>query len=129
MNAGESERLAVLRMVGAGQVSAEEGARLLGSLSSSGRATTAAAPAAAHPNSPRWFRVRVSDTRSGRTRLSVNLPYAMVRWGLSMGAHFAPEVDEINLQELADMLEQGYSGKLIDVVDEEDFEHVEIFVE
>lgn len=129
MNAGESERLAVLRMVGAGQVSVEEGARLLGSLSSRGRAMTAAAPAVEQPNSPRWFRVRVSDTRSGRTRVSVNLPYAMVRWGLSVGAHFAPEIDEINLQELADKLEQGYSGKLIDVVDEEDFEHVEIFVE
>lgn len=129
MNAPESERLAVLQMVGGGQVSVEEGARLLGSLGSGNRSAGLETPEKVQHSSPRWFRVRVSDTHTDRTRVSVVLPYALVRWGLSLGAHFAPEVDEINLQELAELLENGEIGKLIDVIDEEDGEHVEIFLE
>ncbi|MFN2196167.1 MAG: hypothetical protein ACK2UW_08595 [Anaerolineales bacterium] len=129
MNGADSERQAVLRMISEGQVSSEEGSRLLSSLGWRKPSVIADRPAAAQYSSPRWFRVRVSDIHTGRTRVSVNLPFAMVRWGISLGAQFVPEVDEINLRELADLLEQGYSGKLIDVVDEVDGEHVEIFVE
>jgi hypothetical protein len=80
-------------------------------------------------SSPRWVRVRASDTNTGRTRVSVVLPYSLVRWGLRVGAHFSPEVDDINLQELAALLENGEVGKLIDVIDEEACERVEIFLE
>lgn len=132
MMSGENERMAVLKMIGDGQVNAEDGARLLTALS--GPAKRPFLPSATEmpnnqSNKPRWFRVRVTDTFSGKTKVTVNLPFAMVRWGLNIGAQYAPEVNEFNLQELADILEQGFQGKLVDVLDEEDGEHVEIFVE
>lgn len=132
MMSGENERMAVLKMIGDGQVNAEDGARLLTALG--GPAKRPFLPSATEmpnnqSNKPRWFRVRVTDTFSGKTKVTVNLPFAMVRWGLNIGAQYAPEVNEFNLQELADILEQGFQGKLVDVLDEEDGEHVEIFVE
>jgi hypothetical protein len=151
MVAGQSERLAVLQMVSEGKVSAEDGVRLLGALGSdssaqplpplvepespeiSGPTETAAtlgiADAEAAGGKPRYFRVKVTDMRTGRAKVTVNMPFALVRWGLSVGAQFAPEVKDINLSELADILEQGYTGKLVDVMDEEDGEHVEVFVD
>jgi hypothetical protein len=87
-----------------------------------------AAPAS-NGSSPRWFRVLVTDTQTGRAKTSVQIPLALMRWGLNIGAQFAPQVNQYNLSELADMFESGYQGKLIDVLDEEDGEHVEIFCE
>lgn len=132
MMSGENERMAVLKMIGDGQVNAEDGARLLTALSGPGKRPflpSATEMPNNQSNKPRWFRVRVTDTFSGKTKVTVNLPFAMVRWGLNIGAQYAPEVNEFNLQELADILEQGFQGKLVDVLDEEDGEHVEIFVE
>lgn len=140
MSEPSNERTAVLQMISEGQITVEEGARLLSSLGSRHAQPQAASqpdvqepmpsvePRAANGQA-RWFRVRVSDINSGRTRVMVNLPFALVRWGLRIGAQYSEEVNEINLQELADILEQGYQGKIVDVLDEEDGEHVEIFVE
>lgn len=139
MNMQSSERSAVLKMISEGQITVEEGARLLSSLAAQPRPASPPAAAESQPEAPgqirqgkgkaRWFRVRVSDINTGRTRVMVNLPFPMVRWGLKIGAQYAEEVEDLNLEELADMLEQGFEGKLVDVLDEEDGEHVEIFVE
>jgi hypothetical protein len=53
----------------------------------------------------------------------------LMEWGLRIGAQFAPEVSNVNLEELGQVLRSGVEGKIIDVIDEEDGEHVEIFVE
>jgi hypothetical protein len=52
-----------------------------------------------------------------------------MEWGLQIGAQFAPEVANLDLGELKEMLQSGVEGKVIDVIDEEDGEHVEIFIE
>ena len=49
--------------------------------------------------------------------------------GMKIGAHFAPEIDGVNMGQLMEALRLGTTGKIIDVVDDEDGEHVEIFVE
>jgi len=46
-----------------------------------------------------------------------------------VGAHFAPEVEGVDMSNVTDSIRMGVTGKIIDVVDEEDGEHVEIFVE
>ena len=47
-----------------------------------------------------------------------------------MGARFVPEIEEeAVLVDLAEELSQGMAGKIIDIVDEEDGERVEIFIE
>jgi len=46
-----------------------------------------------------------------------------------MGARFAPEVEGINFDEVMAAIKSGSQGKIVDVVDEEDGERVEIYVE
>ena len=50
-------------------------------------------------------------------------------WGLRVGAQFAPEMDGLDLGELSEILRSGADGKIVEVIDEEDGEHVEIYIE
>jgi hypothetical protein len=121
------ERLKILNMIREGKITAEEGAKLLAALGASGK--TSRKPVAKPSTGPRWFRVRVTDLVTGKAKTSVNIPIGLMEWGLQIGAQFAPEVGEINLERLHEMLKSGMEGKVIDVIDEEDGEHVEIFIE
>ena len=65
--------------------------------------------------------------RQGQSKVNINMPWGLVSVGAKMGARFAPE--DIDMDELLAAIEGGAEGKLIDVVDEDDGERVEIFVE
>ena len=79
---------------------------------------------------PKWFRVRVTDLSSGRSKVTVNIPLTLMDWGMRIGAQFAPEIRQYNLEGMMRALrEEGSQGKIIDVVDDEDGEHVEIYIE
>jgi hypothetical protein len=66
---------------------------------------------------------------TGKARVNVNLPMSLVNVGLKMSARFAPELDQEQMNVIAEALKAGALGKIIDVVDEEDGEHVEVFIE
>ena len=121
------ERIKILNMIREGKITAEEGAKLLAALSASGR--TGRKAAAKPASGPRWFRVRVTDMATGKTKTSVNIPLGLMEWGIQIGAQFAPEVGNLDMEQLTEMLHSGVEGKIVDVVDEEDGEHVEIFIE
>lgn len=122
------ERLRILKMIDEGKISAEEGARLLSALSEVRRAPNP-------PNMPRmqgtarWLRVRVTDVVTGRSKATVQIPIALLDAGMKIGAHFAPEVQGVNMSTIMEALRSGMTGKIVDVIDDEDGEHVEIFVE
>jgi hypothetical protein len=86
-------------------------------------------PAPSKEGKASWFRVRVTDMETGRTKVNVNLPFSLVRAGLKIGARFSPEVDEIDWEEVIGAIDQGAMGKLVDVEDVEGGEKVEVFVE
>ena len=121
------ERMKILNLIREGKITAEEGAKLLSALGESQKSTRT--PATRTAGEPRWFRVRVTDLVSGKSKVSVNIPFGLMEWGLQIGAQFAPEVGNLDLGELKEMLNSGVEGKIIDVIDEEDGEHVEIFIE
>jgi len=130
----EDERLRILRMVEEGKISAGEGISLLESLEQSRkpvRGPSRPAPSASKTEgSPRWLRVRVTDLYTGRSKATVNIPFGLMDWGLRIGAQFAPEMAGYDLQELTRVLsEEGVDGKIVDVTDDEDGEHVEIYVD
>jgi hypothetical protein len=79
--------------------------------------------------SSRWFRVRVTDVQTGKTRVNLRLPVHLVQAGLKMGARFSPEVQSLDPDQLMKFIKSGEVGKLVDVVDDEDGEHVEVFIE
>ncbi|RMF49430.1 MAG: hypothetical protein D6755_02395 [Anaerolineae bacterium] len=135
MMATSEERMRILKLVQDGKITPEEGVRLLQALTA---ASTPRPPRGKHaPHGRRgsrglqgrWFRVRVSDVKSGRAKASINIPLGLMDWGLQIGAQFAPEVADIDLSQLSEMLQSGALGKIVDVVDEEDGDHVEIFIE
>ena len=127
MNA-TNERMMILKMIEEGTVNADEGAKLLTSVDRGpDRSIERIAPRG--KGGAKWFRVRVTDTHTGKSKATVSLPLALMDWGLRVGAQFAPEVGNIDLGELSDILSQGLEGKIVDVLDEEDGEHVEIYID
>lgn len=119
------ERLQILKMIEEGKITASEGAELLRALDQN-KAGDAAAPLKG-ASEARWFRVRVTDKASGRTKVNVNIPIGLVNVGIKMGARFAPELDQGQYGHLLEAIRGGRQGKVIDI--EEEGEHVEIFVE
>jgi hypothetical protein len=109
-------------MVSEGKVDAAQGVELLQALKTAKVPDKPTAKAT-------WFRVRVTDMETGRTKVNVNLPFSLVRAGIKLGAHFSPEVNEIDWDELIEAIDEGAAGKFVDVEDIEGGEKVEIFVE
>lgn len=122
------ERMRILKMIDEGKISAEEGAKLLSTLSESRRPPTGASAARGFGGA-RWLRVRVTDVTTGRAKATVQLPLNLIDAGMKIGAHFAAEVEGVDMSTIMEALRSGMTGKIIDVIDEKDGEHVEIFVE
>ncbi|MBE3589584.1 MAG: hypothetical protein IMW98_02010 [Firmicutes bacterium] len=119
------ERMRILKMIEAGTISAEDGAKLLEALGSA-EETAAPRPTGA---SPRWLRVRVVDP-GGRNKVHVNVPLKL----LDVAKRFIPSGmlnfngQAIDFDEILALIREGAEGKLVEV-EGEDGEHVEIFVE
>jgi hypothetical protein len=117
----------ILKMIEEGKISAADGAELLRALDrDSGTKPNEPLKGA---STPRWFRVRVTDLSTGKSKVSVNIPMGLVNVGMKMGARFAPDMEGVDFEELTEAVRSGASGKVMDVIDEEEGERVEIFVE
>lgn len=122
------ERMRVLKLIADGTISADEGARLLTALEKSDKqARKRRKTGSRSDNEARWLRLRVSDTRSGKTRVNMTIPLALVQMGLAVGARFVPDIAELDVETIRNALRSGLHGKILEVHD--DNELVEIFVE
>ncbi len=129
------ERLKILNLVQQGKITPQEGIRLLEALDKS-RAPQPSFPTPQPPpppnfvpGGPRWLRVRVTDTVSGKTRVNVRLPVTVLSAGVKMGARFSPEIKQEQMGEILDAIRAGEIGQVVDVYNDEDGEHVEILLE
>jgi hypothetical protein len=122
------ERMQILNMVASGNITAEEGAKLLAALEPEGKKKESKVIAVA-PSTPRWFRVRVTDLETGRNKVNVNLPMSLVEVGTRMGARFAPELEGMDFEDIVEQIKSGAQGKIIEVEDADGGERVEIYVE
>ena len=120
------ERMRILRMINEGKISADEGAKLLAALRENRKEPREVVAGGGNRN---WLRIRVTDMKTNRNKVSVNLPLGLVEAGMKIGAQYAPELNGIDLNELIEEIKNGAQGKIIDVIDDEDGEHVEIFIE
>ncbi len=133
MNVTE-ERLKILQMVADGTITPEDAARLLEAINGSEGAPTTAEEQPTG-RTARWLKVRVTDTDSGRVRVNITLPLMLVRAALKMGGRvniFGFDKDRWGsdiLEALEAALAEGAGGKLVDVLDEEEGERVEVFLE
>ena len=118
----------ILRMIEEGKISAEDGARLLAAMNEAedaALATPSTMPVPVTSNGNRFLHVRVTDMKTGKRKVSINIPIALVSFGL----RFVPESAGVNVNEVRAAIENGYTGTVVDVDDEEDGEHVEIMLE
>ncbi len=78
----------------------------------------------------KWFRVRVTDLKTGESRANVKIPASLVEFGLKMGGKFAPEAMQgLDMDQLLAAVQSGGEGKVVDVENEEKGEHVEVYIE
>jgi hypothetical protein len=131
--ASTEERMRILMMIQEGKISAAEGARLIEALEEINESPTSSVP----PSSigipigkkPRYLRVLVTDSDTGKTRVNVRLPVSLINSGLKMGARFAPEIEGLDMEDLNAWMNSGEVGQIVDIFDEEDGEHIEVFLE
>jgi hypothetical protein len=117
---GEQDR--ILKLLEEKKITAEEAARLLDSMNR----------ADAGPAANRFIKVRVTEPDGKRPRVNITLPVGLVRWAMKLAPDSAKakfNEHEIDMQAVADALERGITGKIVDVQDEEKGQHVEVWLE
>jgi hypothetical protein len=132
------ERFKILSMLQEGRITPEAATELLQAMgdefpeapSAPGHFSTENPFPPAEPGpKPRWLRVRVTDTNTGRPRVNVRLPISLVNLGLKLGAKYSPEIEGMDLGALLAAAQSSEAGPMVDVYDHEDGEHVEVFLE
>lgn len=136
------ERAEILRMLADRKITAQEAAELLSAMRPANATTSVEPPetdkettslksseAQGKPGTgPSWLHVKVTDSKSGRGKVTVNIPLRLVKAGIALGSRFSPELEDLNWSSLADTIGDE-KGVLVDVLDEEDGEHVQIYVD
>lgn len=123
--ASSEERLKILSLIQEGKLSPEDGLRLLDALNK---------PAALKPIQPiaspaRWLHVLITDLASGKTRVNVRLPVRVLNTGIKIGARFSTEIGQMEMDQILEAVRSGATGKVLDITDEEDGEHIQIMLE
>lgn len=81
-------------------------------------------------NSGKWFRVRVTDLKTGEAKANVKIPVGLADFGMKMAAKFGTaDVEGLDMDQIIEAIKNGGEGKLVDVEDEKKGEHVEVFIE
>ena len=120
----KDEKRRILKMVEDGKITSEEGVELLEALDIT---------EASHIESQRgkWLKIRIFDPK-GNNKVNVTVPVsllnAVMRIAGKIVPNFVPELKEAGLDEIFDAIQQGASGKLVDIESDEG-EKVEIVVE
>jgi hypothetical protein len=123
------EKMMILKMLQEGKISADEAARLLESLESGSKKEEIKQTEEPRKSEGKFFRVSITDSTTGKSRANIRMPLSVMGIGLKFGAHFAPQIDGVESEQLMEAIRNGQVGKIIDVYDDEDEEHVEIFIE
>ncbi|MCS6840632.1 MAG: hypothetical protein NZ699_16970 [Roseiflexus sp.] len=116
------DRLRILRMIEQGQISAEEGARLLEAITDHRARTRVEARA-------RSLRVVVTDLHSRRQKINVTIPASLVSVGLKLGARLFPRDASVTNDDVLRAIERDTPGRIFELQDLEEGERIEIFVE
>lgn len=123
------EKMMILKMLQEGKISADEAAKLLESLESGNKKEGKKQAEEPRKSEGKFFRVSITDIATGKSRANIRMPLSVMGIGMKFGAHFAPQIDGVESDQLMDAIRNGQVGKIIDVYDDEDGEHVEIYIE
>jgi len=120
------ERLKVLQMLEDGKITPDEASSLLRALA---KGDERAGRPSAGATERRFLRIQVTDLASGTSKVNVTIPLGLVGVGLRIAERFAPKAQGMDVKELEEAILSGAEGKILEVMDADDNERVEIFVE
>lgn len=125
------ERIRILKMIENGQISAEEGARLIEALESPEDAEGSTRVQTSETGAES-VRVRVFDGVTGREKVNVAIPLRFAR----MMSSLIPEAQRsqleehgIRLEDIMNAIESGKVGKVVDIENKELDEKIELSIE
>ena len=84
------------------------------------------------PQKAKVLRIRVVDTlQDGKPAVNVNMPIGLVKFGMKMAKAFVPEMRDVDVDwdEVTKLLESGELGKIVEVEDQAEHKHVEVWVD
>lgn len=124
MATSKDERDRILRLVESGQVSATDASQLLDALESEHERPE-------RPLRERTIRVRATtiDGKRHKVNVTATLPMSVIKVSLRLGTHVLPQLSNNALIDLLRKIEEGATGRLLDLQDLEKGERVEVFVE
>lgn len=120
------ERLEILRLLEAGNISADEAATLLEALDRATQPPALNGPAPVRNPEARQVRIRVTDSSEGRVMVNLVFPLGLIKSGLDIAGQFVPEYLP-KADAIRESLATGFRGSLVDVDDGE--QRVEIIAE
>jgi hypothetical protein len=124
MAVSTDERNRILYLVESGKVTATQAAQLLDTLEVEREHTGASVQ-----GRKRIVRVRVTNLANNRQKFNVTVPIGLINVGLRLGTRLVPQVSGSALEDLLRAIENGATGRLLDLQDLEEGERVEIFAE
>jgi SHOCT-like domain len=130
------DRARILEMLQRGKITVDEAERLLDAVGTAGAEAggPASPPPPPPPRKPRRLVVRITDTRTGKVKTNVRLPF--VGWGLlnkltrsQLGRRLREHGADLDRGELGRAARGDKTGHIVDVTDEESGERVEVLFE
>lgn len=114
------EREKILKMLQEGKITVSEAESLLDALENDDEVQV-------EKKQPRFLRIKITDLVEGKVKTNINLPVGFAQTLM----RFVPKkfLADTNLEEVFSVLKEGVQGRIIDVVDEEDHERVEIYID
>jgi len=124
MSAFTDERNRILHMIETGQITAEQAAQLLDAMASERERP-------GDRTRSRTVRIRVTNSAANprKINLTATLPVYLVEVSLRLGTRLIPQLSGGALEDLLRSIQEGATGRLLDIQDLEAGERVEIFAE
>jgi hypothetical protein len=80
----------------------------------------------------KYLRVKVVDhTKEGRPAVNIKVPVGVVKWGMKMAQAFSPQMRDVHLDwnSIDAMVQEGETGKIVEVEDEAEHKTIEVWLE
>ncbi|MGI8552825.1 MAG: SHOCT-like domain-containing protein [Dehalococcoidia bacterium] len=117
------ERMRILELLEKGQINAQEAAELLKAVGTNGSRQEEA-----RQDRGRWFRIRITDSSTGRERANFAIPLAMLSFPFGMASGFGMWKTRGKMDEILEAVRSGRRGTLFDIKGG-DAERIEIIVD
>ena len=122
------ERMIILEMLEIGKITAAEAAKLLETLDKTNPDRMREKDVQPKEKGE-FFRIHITDTKSGKSRANIRIPLSIIGADEKFGADLTPNIAGVESEMLMKAARTGEVGKIIDVYDDEDNEHIEIYIE